>query len=58
MAWYFIYTVFVYAYSNCFIVKCQFNVKINGKVSYFKHAVIPEQNIGKECYIYCINTFK
>lgn len=28
-----------------------------GKISYLKHHVIPEQNNGKEYYIYCINTF-
>ena len=28
-----------------------------GKVSYLKHFVIPEQNNGKEYYVYCINSF-
>lgn len=28
-----------------------------GKVSYVRHDVIPEQNGGKEFYIYLINTF-
>ena len=28
-----------------------------GKVSYITHNVIPEQNNGKECYVYCINSF-
>ncbi len=28
-----------------------------GKVSYFRHNVIPEKNNGKEYYIYCINSF-
>ena len=28
-----------------------------GKISYIKHYVIPEQNNGKEYYIYCINSF-
>ena len=28
-----------------------------GKVSYLKHYVIPEQNNGKEYYVYCINSF-
>ena len=28
-----------------------------GKVSYLRHYVIPEQNNGKEYYIYCINSF-
>ena len=28
-----------------------------GKISYLKHYVIPEQNNGKEYYVYCINTF-
>lgn len=28
-----------------------------GKISYIKHNVIPEQNNGKEYYVYCINTF-
>jgi hypothetical protein len=28
-----------------------------GKVSYLRHYVIPEQNNGKEYYVYCINSF-
>ena len=28
-----------------------------GKVSYLRHYVIPEQNNGKEHYVYCINSF-
>jgi hypothetical protein len=28
-----------------------------GKVSYIRHEVIPDQNNGKECYVYCINSF-
>ena len=28
-----------------------------GKVTYIRHYVIPEQNNGKEYYVYCINTF-
>jgi len=28
-----------------------------GKISYVKHDVIPEENNGKEYYIYCVNTF-
>jgi len=28
-----------------------------GKISYVKHDVIPEQNNGKNFYIYCINSF-
>jgi len=28
-----------------------------GKVSYIRHDVIPEQNNGKEYYVYCINSF-
>ena len=28
-----------------------------GKISYIRHDVIPEQNNGKEYYIYCINSF-
>ena len=28
-----------------------------GKISYIKHYVIPEQNNGKEYYVYCINSF-
>ena len=28
-----------------------------GKISYLRHYVIPEQNIGKEYYVYCINSF-
>lgn len=28
-----------------------------GKISYLRHYVNPEQNNGKECYVYCINTF-
>lgn len=30
---------------------------IVGNVSYLKHHVIPEQNNGKEHYVYCINSF-
>lgn len=28
-----------------------------GKVSYLRHYVNPEQNNGKEFYVYCINSF-
>jgi hypothetical protein len=28
-----------------------------GKISYIKHYVIPEQNNGKEYYVYCIHSF-
>lgn len=28
-----------------------------GKISYIKHYVIPEDNDGKEFYIYCIHSF-
>jgi hypothetical protein len=28
-----------------------------GKIRYIRHDVIPEQNNGKEYYIYCINSF-
>lgn len=28
-----------------------------GKVNYIKHYVIPDQNNGKECYVYQINSF-
>ena len=28
-----------------------------GKASYIKHFVIPEQNNGKDHYVYCINSF-
>ena len=28
-----------------------------GKVSYLRHYVIPEQNNGKEYYVYCVNSF-
>jgi hypothetical protein len=28
-----------------------------GKISYLRHYVIPEQNNGKEYYVYCINSF-
>lgn len=28
-----------------------------GKISYLKHYVIPEQNNGKEYYVYCISSF-
>lgn len=28
-----------------------------GKVSYVRHDVIPDQNNGKECYVYQINSF-
>lgn len=28
-----------------------------GKISYIKHDVIPEQNNGREYYIYCVNSF-
>ena len=28
-----------------------------GKVSYLRHYIIPEQNNGKDYYIYCINSF-
>ena len=28
-----------------------------GKVSYLRHYIIPEQNNGKEYYVYCINSF-
>ena len=28
-----------------------------GKVSYLRHYVIPEQNNGKEYYVYCITSF-
>jgi hypothetical protein len=28
-----------------------------GKISYIRHDVIPEENEGREYYIYCINTF-
>ena len=28
-----------------------------GKVSYLRHFVIPEQNNGKDYYVYCINSF-
>lgn len=28
-----------------------------GQVSYLHHYVIPEQNNGKEYYVYCINSF-
>jgi len=28
-----------------------------GKVSYLRHYVIPDQNNGKEYYVYCINSF-
>ena len=30
---------------------------LNGKVSYLRHYVIPEQNNGKEYYVYCITSF-
>ena len=32
-------------------------LNIVGKVRYLKHYVIPEQNNGKEYYVYCINSF-
>ena len=35
----------------------QHPLNIMGKVSYLKHYVIPEQNNGKEYYVYCINSF-
>ena len=35
----------------------QHPLNILGKVRYCRHYVIPEQNNGKEYYIYCINTF-
>lgn len=35
----------------------QHPLNINGKVSYLKHYVIPEQNNGKEYYVYCINSY-
>ena len=35
----------------------QHPLNIMGKVSYLKHYVIPEQNNGKEYYLYCINSF-
>ena len=28
-----------------------------GKISYIKHNVSPDQNNGKEYYIYCIHSF-
>ena len=28
-----------------------------GKITYLRHYVIPEQNNGKEYYVYCINSF-
>ena len=28
-----------------------------GKVSYLRHYFIPEQNNGKDYYVYCINSF-
>ena len=28
-----------------------------GKVSYLRHYIIPEQNNGKDYYVYCINSF-
>jgi len=28
-----------------------------GKISYIRHYVIPEQNNGKEYYVYCIHSF-
>lgn len=28
-----------------------------GKVSYLKHHVIPDQNNGRDHYVYCINSF-
>jgi hypothetical protein len=28
-----------------------------GKVSYLRDYIIPEQNNGKEYYVYCINSF-
>jgi hypothetical protein len=28
-----------------------------GKISYIKHYVIPENNDGKEYYVYCIHSF-
>jgi hypothetical protein len=28
-----------------------------GKISYIRHDVIPEQNNGKEYYVYCVNSF-
>ncbi len=28
-----------------------------GKISYIKHYVIPEDNNGKEFYVYCIHSF-
>lgn len=37
--------------------KCQDPLNRIGKVSYLKHYVIPEQNNGKEYYVYCINSF-
>ena len=28
-----------------------------GKTSYLQHDIIPEQNNGKEYYVFCINSF-
>ena len=38
-------------------MNCNGQVPIIGKVSYLEHYVIPEQNNGKEHYVYCIHSF-
>jgi hypothetical protein len=44
-----------------FLIKINGNGQDNlnrvGKVSYLRHYVIPEQNNGKDYYVYCINSF-